>query len=282
MGCMKIAISNIAWEASEEDRVARIMSARDVDGVEIAPTKIWPNLEQVGDDDVASYRMWWSYRGIRIVALQSLLFGRPDLNIFGTAEVRRRMLEYLNRVVGISAVLGAKVLVFGSPKNRRVGDMSPLAAMDVAVDFFSRLGALAEANGVCIGLEPNPEEYGCDFIRTSQEAREMVDRVAHPAFRVHLDTAILAMTGERFDEAVDRCFEHLAHVHISEPMLGIVGEGAVDHSQMSRALRSAGYSGWVSIEMRSGWRPDNTVSVERALDCVIETYAPSGRVTLAD
>ncbi len=269
---MKIAISNIAWEPEENDRVAEMMCSRNIGGVELAPTKNWPDLTQAADSDVAACRSWWASRGIRVVALQSLLFGRADLNVFGTHDTRRRMLAYLKRAMRIAALLGAKVLVFGSPKNRRVGDMEPRQAMDIAVEFFSCLAELAQVAGVCVALEPNPEAYGCDFVRTSQEALDLVKRVGNPAFRVHLDTAILSMNGEPFEQALNRCFEYLAHVHISEPMLGVVGEGYVDHAGMARALRTVGYSNWISIEMRSGWRGDNAVSVQRALDYAGSTY----------
>jgi D-psicose/D-tagatose/L-ribulose 3-epimerase len=269
---MKIAISNIAWEAGETDRVAEIMASRQIAGVEIAPTKIWPDLSLADDSSIYACRDWWEMRGIRIVALQSLLFGRPDLNMFGTAEVRHSMLDYLGSAIRISALLGARVLVFGSPKNRQAGSMHPPAAMKAAVEFFSSLGAMAHASGVCIGLEPNPEVYGCDFIRTSQEALRLVKDVAHPGFRVHLDTAILQMSGERFEDAVEQCFDYLVHVHISEPMLSIVGEGHTNHLHMAHALRSFGYRNWVSIEMRSGSQGKNVASVERALDFAKRTY----------
>jgi D-psicose/D-tagatose/L-ribulose 3-epimerase len=270
---MKIAISNIAWDVAENERVAEIMSARNIEGVEVAPTKIWPDLSLAGDEGITACRAWWAARGIRIVALQSLLFGRPELNLFASAGIRRRMLDHLGTVIRISALLGARVLVFGSPKNRRAGDMPAVAAMETAAEFFLGLGRMAQASGVCIGLEPNPNVYGCDFIRTSQEALALVKRVAHPGFRLHLDTGILAMAGESFEDAVERCLESLVHVHISEPMLGVVGEGSVDHARMAHALRSCGYQDWLSIEMRSGWQADNTVCVERALDFAMRTYA---------
>jgi D-psicose/D-tagatose/L-ribulose 3-epimerase len=270
---MKIAISNIAWESFENDRVAELLSARSVEGVEIAPTKIWPKLNAVDDKSIAYYRNWWERRGIRIVALQSLLFGRPDLNIFGGAEVRRSMLDYLCHAIRIASLLGARVLVFGSPKNRQAGELDAAAAIEVAAEFFYSLAVLGQDSGVYIGLEPNPAAYGCDFIRTSAEALNLVKLVAHPAFRVHLDAAILDMTGENFEEAVGNCADFLVHVHVSEPMLGVVGEGETDHARMAHALHSARYQGWVSIEMRSGWREDNTVSVARALDFTLQTYS---------
>ena len=272
---MKVAISAIAWEPHENERICRILRDRNITGVEIAPTKIWPDLAAASDRSIAQCRVWWQEQGLRIVALQSLLYGRPDLNIFGNCDVKRRTLEYLDHGIRIASGLGARVLVFGSPKNRRPGQMEPSAALDGAAEFFSELGARAHAAGVCIGLEPNPEAYGCDFIRTAREARRLVRRVASPGFQLHLDTAILTMNGEDIHAELENSLTNLVHLHISEPMLGVVGEGPVDHAKVHRSIEMLKYPGWISIEMRSGWFPDNTVSVARALDFVIRTYAPA-------
>ncbi len=40
---MKLAISNIAWEAKDDELVAALMREHGVDGVEIAPTVHWPS-----------------------------------------------------------------------------------------------------------------------------------------------------------------------------------------------------------------------------------------------
>jgi sugar phosphate isomerase/epimerase len=269
---MKIAVSNIAWDPSENDRIVEIMAAYGVKGIEIAPTTIWPDISNADDARIQSTRSWWTDRGISIVAMQSLLFGRPDLNLFGDADVRQCLLDYLSAIIRIAARLGASVLVFGSPKNRQVGSMDRVFAMDIAVDFFSRLGTMAHATGLCIGFEPNPEIYGCDFICSSVEALQLVRRVNNPGFRVHLDTAIMSMSGENFEEAVSECFEYLAHVHISEPMLGLIGGGGVDHMRMANTLRSLNYQRWVSVEMRRSGS-DNTKSVISALDVVRHAYA---------
>ena len=86
---MKLAISNIAWPHEAEPGAAEIMAANRIGGVEIAPTKIWPKPLTASDDEIDRYRRFWLNHGIQVVAIQSLLFGRPDLNIFGAAEKRR-------------------------------------------------------------------------------------------------------------------------------------------------------------------------------------------------
>ena len=71
--------------------------------------------------DIAEYRRSWEDRGLQIVSLQSLLFGRSDLQLFGDDGVRAALADYLRRVIDFGAPLGAHALVFGSPKNRLRG-----------------------------------------------------------------------------------------------------------------------------------------------------------------
>jgi len=119
----RLAVSNLAWEPDQDDKIAKLLRSEHVTGIEIAPTKWRPRPLEATAADVAAYRRAWDDRGLTIVSLQSLLFGRPDLQLFGDDTVRRAMLDYLRGMVDLAVALGAGVLVFGSPKNRLRGEL---------------------------------------------------------------------------------------------------------------------------------------------------------------
>ena len=96
-----------------------------IEGVEIAPTRVWSNPLASTSAHVSEQRRFWENRGLPIVALQSLLFGHPELTLFGTEEARAKLLTYLSGMVSLARDLGAEVLVFGSPKNRNLGARFP-------------------------------------------------------------------------------------------------------------------------------------------------------------
>jgi sugar phosphate isomerase/epimerase len=186
-----------------------------------------------------------------VVALQSLLYGHPALQLFDPAT-RGALAARLRGILALAADLGAGPLVLGSPRNRTRGARSSAEAFDVAVPFFRALGADAERLGVCLCIEPNPPQYGCDFVTTSAEGIALVREVGSPGFRLHLDTAGMVLAGERPDEAIRAALPWLAHVHLSAPDLGAVGPAAgIDYSAVVRALRAGRYRGLVSIEMRA-------------------------------
>src|SRR5581483_3256291 len=104
----RLAISNIAWEPAEDDAIGTVLRTAGVGGVEIAPTKWKENPVRASLADIAEYRKAWEQRGLRIVSMQALLFGRPELQLFGEESSRAAMLDYLQRLVKLGAGLGAK------------------------------------------------------------------------------------------------------------------------------------------------------------------------------
>ena len=269
---MKLAISNIAWERHEDEAVASVMKRLGVTGVEIAPTKVWPSPLTASEADALAYRRWWEDRGIRIVAMQSLLFGRPDLVIFGDEYVRAETFEYLAGMIRLGGWLGARALVFGSPKNRQVGGLPEEEVDRIAVPFFRGLGDLAASCGTCLCIEPNPTAYACDFLTTSGDALAFVERVGNDGVGLHLDVAGMTLSGEPVDRAIARAAGAIRHFHASEAFLDAIGAGTVDHARFSAALAGVPYRNWVSIEMRGGNDGRNVARVETALASVLLQY----------
>ncbi len=269
---MRIAFSNIAWDVSEDDAIAGVLHAAGVDAVEIAPSKLWARPGEASADDIAAARAAWEKRGLRIVSLQALLFGRPELTLFDDEDSLERTIEYLGRIFRLAAGLGAGPLVFGSPRNRLMRGRPRVEAMDLAVAVFRRLGDVAQQAGVVLGLEPNAEDYGCDFVTNTTVGVEVVRRVDHPAVRLHLDAGVMAMNLEDPARAMAAAAPHLVHFHASEPNLAPVGSGGADHAAIGRALRSNGYRGLVSVEMRSGKAGGSVDAVKRALEVVTKAY----------
>jgi D-psicose/D-tagatose/L-ribulose 3-epimerase len=271
---VRLAVSNIAWPTSEQDRVLAALRGLGVSAVEVAPTKLFPDPSAATPPAVDAARGWWADQGFSIVAAQALLFGKPELTLFDSAETRERTLAYLARVLAACGRLGAGACVFGSPKNRRRGDLPEGAARDTAVSFFRRLAAHAADAGTAVVLEANPPRYGADFITRAADAIDLVRAVDHPAFRLHLDTACMTLAGDPIVATFDAGYPLLGHFHVSEPDLAVPGSaGVVDHAAFAAELSRRGYAGWVSLEMREP-APFTLDALTAAVSFTKATYAP--------
>ncbi len=235
---MQLAVSNIAWPTELEHEAAKRLAALGLTGVEIAPTKVWREPVATSPLEAARYRGFWESHGLRIVALQSLLFGHNDLQLFQHAASRQAMFERLSGMIRLAALLGAEVLVFGSPKNRVVGTVAPVQAHCIALEFFRRLGQFAHDQGVWFCIEPNPSQYGCDFVTTAAEGLALVESVAQPGFGLHLDAGGMTLAGDNAHEVMPEAGKWWRHFHVSEPFLQPVGSGDSRHEIVSEALRT--------------------------------------------
>jgi D-psicose/D-tagatose/L-ribulose 3-epimerase len=272
---MRIAISNIAWDVSEDEQVAALISKYGIDAIDVAPGKYFADPINASSDDIVRVRDWWGNRGIEITGMQALLFGTTGLNLFGSHDSRTRMLEHLEAVCRIGEGLGATRLVFGSPKNRDRLELSNEEAQDVAVRFFGQLGDIASRYGVVICLEPNPPCYGANFMTNSVDTASIVVAVAHPSIRMQLDTGALTINKEDFDYVVEEYAELIGHVHASEPGLVTLGSGGVNHAQIGKKLREFLPDLVVTIEMLPANVEDNIDAIEMALQTVIRHYRAS-------
>ncbi|QNO37049.1 sugar phosphate isomerase/epimerase [Protaetiibacter sp. SSC-01] len=271
---MRLAISNIAWPAEEEADVAAALQAADVTEVEIAPTKTFTDPLATSETERAEYLGFWADHGIRVSAFQSMLFGRLDLEVFGSPQVREQTARYLEGFIELAGQLGAERMVFGSPKNRRVPEgMDLQEAHAIAEEFFRGLGRVAVDHGTVFCIEPNPTAYDCNYVVNAQQGIELVARVDHPGFGLHLDAAGMTLAGDDVGASVRAAGGLLRHFHASAPYLGALEDTEVDHASAASALAAIGYTGAVSIEMRPGDAGEGPARAAAAVELARRYYA---------
>ncbi len=267
---MKLSISNIAWPPGEEEKFLKIVKEYGSSGIEVAPSKLWAEPTLASKDDRRQYRSLVADNGLEIPAIQALLYTRRDLGLFKSPEIEKETVEYLKKLCELAYDLGAKVLVFGSPGNRKRGAMPAEEALGKAALFFSALAAPAEKLGVCVCIEPlRPDET--DFITKASEGAKLAAMVNSPGFGLHLDAKAVAAEGNDYAASIGGVRGKFSHFHINDPELREVGStGAVDHFAMGKALKASGYDRYVSIEMRA--QPDCQSSIRRSLDIAKAAY----------
>jgi len=271
---MKLAVSNIAWHPQEEQEIAELLQKMGVKYLEIAPTKMATIPIDLSPDQITDYIKFWEGFGIKIVAFQSMLFNRPDLSIFTSSELRNETLNYLTEFIKLGKKFDISAMVFGSPKNRQIGDLSKDTADRLAIEFFNSIGDEAKHADLYFCIEPNAPQYGCDYIINTAEGFELVTKINNPAVGLHLDTGCMSLAGDNFNDSILKSRSILKHFHISSPMLDQVEQRPdVDHEEAADALRSIDYEGYVSIEMKPLELGLNKARVEEAVAFAKNIYS---------
>ncbi len=241
---MKLSISNIGWSAENDNVVYEIMAKYGYSGLEIAPTRIFPEMPYDRNKDAKI----WSENikkefGFSISSMQSIWYGRQE-KLFGSVDERKILLEYTKRAIEFSVVIGCKNLVFGCPRNRNLPNG---VNADLAIDFFKELGNYADENGTAIGMEANPTIYNTNYINDTISALKLIEQVNSNGFKLNLDVGTMIQNNESVKELEGKV--HLInHVHISEPELKVIKKRTL-HTELRKILENEKYDGFISIEM---------------------------------
>lgn len=276
---MRISISNIAWDVREDAQVIDLLRNYNVNAIDIAPGKYFPDPIQATDKEIFAVKNNWNSKGIDIVGMQSLLFGTQGLNVFSCAEIQTKMLHHLKAVCRIASGLGIKSLVFGSPKNRDRHDLNDLQTMEVAVSFFRRLGDIAKDYGVIICLEPNPRCYGANFMTTSIDTSRVVREVGHDNIKMQLDIGAITINDESIHEVLARDSDIIGHIHLSEPDLKPLGQDNTNHKMIAEKLSENFSNSLATIEMLATTEIPHLSSIEQSLKLATAIYRDDLKVS---
>lgn len=257
---MKLSISNIGWDEKNDIVVYDMMRSHNFQGVEIAPTRIFPKTPYQYIDMART----WSANletiyGFTIPSMQSIWYGRQE-RIFGGSEERQILIEYTKKAIDFAEAIGCKNLVFGCPKNRNYERTEDINS---AVEFFRTIGNYAVKKNTVIGMEANPKIYNTNYINDTVSALELIRQVNSDGFKLNLDVGTMIQNGESVQELKGQV-QLINHVHISEPGLKPIERRQL-HTDLKEILENENYSGFVSIEMG---KVDDIGILENAMDYV--------------
>lgn len=269
---MRVSVSNLAFGPELREAAYARLAAAGAQGVEVAPTRLAP-WEDLTPALCRTEAGALARAGLEASSLQAILFGKSELQLLKGAESFRDLLKHIRLVAEYGEALGARVAVFGAPRNRNRGERPLKDAEALAEERFWALGQAVAPFGLVLGLEPVPAYYGGDFLQTAEEVNRMVRRVDHPHIRLHLDTGCVMLGGGSIAHAIEEGADVLAHFHAAEPDLGPYETPASPHPEAAEALCSVGYDGWVAIEMAEAPKAQ-LEQVDRAVAYVLSTYGP--------
>jgi sugar phosphate isomerase/epimerase len=247
---MRYAICNETFENWDHERICKQSAELGYKGLEVAPFTLAPRITDVSAERRAELRRQAEDNGIRIIGLHWLLAKTEGLMITAPdSKVRQRTADYLVELARCCRDLGGELMVHGSPAQRRIPAGATRAqATEYAVDTFRRAAQGIGDAGVRLRLDPlTPAE--ADFINTCAEAVDILDRIDHPNFVLHLDVKAMSSEQVTIPELIRRHAARTGHFHANDANRRGPGFGDVDFVPIFRALNDSAYSGWVSVEV---------------------------------
>jgi sugar phosphate isomerase/epimerase len=121
-------------------------------------------------------------------------------------------------------------------------------AEDYALDTIRHCLPELERQQVCLCLEPlAPTE--ADFLQTAAEGKALMDRLAHPYVRLHLDVKAMSSEAKPVPAVIREFAPWMRHFHANDANRRGPGFGDTDFVPIFKALKDVNYAGWVSVEV---------------------------------
>ena len=269
---MKISVSNITWKEDPKyfPEFLDFISNKGCSGVELAPSLIWKEPIESTPEERKNLVKLVKEKKLEIVGFHSLLFTRPDLKLFLNEESRKDTKNYIKELIKLCSDLGGKQLIFGSPRNRMLHGKKYKDCLDQSIEDFYDIAEDSKKENVifCIeALGPNDTE----FIKSFDESGEIVKKVDHNNFKLHLDTKVIFASKEEPYNLINKYKDLIQHVHVGDEGLKEPGTINFNHSKIGEALRKINYDSYISLEIR---RNNNDISgtVNRGINFLKENY----------
>jgi len=240
------------------------------DGVEVAPFTLGDAPHLLPAAKRAEIRRAASEAGVAITGLHYLLLAPAGLSITSSDVAQRaRTVEVMRRLCGLAADLGGKVLVHGSPAQRRLEPGREAEGRRWAAECFAAVADAAAGAGVTYCIEPlAPPEN--ELLTTVEEAATLVRAIDHPALRTMIDCSAAGRSeAQAIPDLIRRWLPTglVGHIHLNDPNRRGPGEGDLAFAPILAALAEVGYRGMAAVEPFI-YEPDGPSCAARAIGYV--------------
>jgi sugar phosphate isomerase/epimerase len=157
--------------------------------------------------------------------------------------------ERLDLCARLDAVAVLVVPIFG---RALLPDLSPLrSAVELERDLFlaqlKDVADHAERTGARIAVEPL-NRYETHFINTLDQGAELCRRVNRPGIRIMADFFHMSIEEADIAISIRQSAPYIQYVHVADSNRKQPGRGHLDFRSGFRALKNAGYDGYLGVE----------------------------------
>ncbi len=250
MSGFRYAICNETFRDVSVERTIELARHYGYAGVEIAPFTIAADCRAIDPQRRAELRATIERCGLETVGLHWLLAGTTGFHLTSDdPATRARTADYLVDLGRLCRDLGGSLMVLGSPQQRNLpSGVTHDEGTERAAQVLRTACGELESLGVTLAVEPLGPAEG-NFLLTAEQGIELIERVASPACRLHLDVKAMSSESKAIPEIIRDSAEHLVHFHANDANRRGPGMGEIGFEPILAALRQIDYRGWVSVEV---------------------------------
>jgi sugar phosphate isomerase/epimerase len=260
-GMSNFIFSNLAWNVEENNQVIELLKENNMNRVELALTKFY-KWEEFDDEKILEIKKYFNSKNFYIYSLQAITFG---LNYNMHDETREKLMKHLQRVIRYAKLLGCRLIVFGSPKNRSYNNNYN---EEKTMDFFRELNMIAKDNNIIVCIEPNAKVYGCNFLWNLEQTYQFVKKLNCSHIKMMADTGCMSFENDSIFD-IYKYKDMIEHIHLSEQHLEILTDTHTNHKELDKILIDSGKT-FVTIEMKTS--ENNINKIYKTINFLKENY----------
>ncbi|MCX8081820.1 MAG: sugar phosphate isomerase/epimerase [bacterium] len=247
---MKIGICNEMFKNWELENIFSFVKGTGYEGIEIAPFTLADSVDMIPEQKRKEIRELSHRYNIDIIGTHWLLVKPEGLSVStGDRTLRDKTADYLCKLVHFTADIGGSLMVFGSPKQRSIGEgQTKQEVKENVKEVLIEVLKECEKRKIFLCLEPLARTE-TNFINTAEEAIEIIEEISHPYLKLHLDVKAMSDEEKTIPDIIQSSKKYLKHFHANDKNLGGPGSGDIDFTPIINTLKQIGYDGWLSIEV---------------------------------
>ncbi len=167
-------------------------------------------------------------------------------------QILRKNMDQLRKAVDLALELKPGVVPPVINTCSGGNDMKWDQDKDILLDRTKELVDYASTKGVIIAMEP----HVFMTLDTPDKVLWLLEKIGSPHFKINFDISHFDVLGMSIEETVPLLAPHSAHTHVKDQKgrlpdheFLIPGEGDFDYVSYLRAMQSAGYDGFITVEV---------------------------------
>ena len=163
----KLSFSLLALkDFNELENLLKILKKKKIKFVELPLARLLPNY-RLNKKKILTFKNLLKKYKIKVSATQGIFF-KKKLNVFNKNHLKKNI-NHLKKIIYLSKLLGSKLIIFGSPLNRKIKKNPKYKDFEIS-NFITLLKKIEKSlikNKIFFLLEPNSKFYKCNFITNS-------------------------------------------------------------------------------------------------------------------
>ena len=258
-------VSNLAWKKKEEKKALEILKKNKIKFLEFAPNLLLNN--KFNYKEIKKVKRRCAKYGLKPFSMQSVLYNVKDAFVFGSKFQNYTFISELKKKVILAKRLGVKIIIFGSPVNKKRFNKNSALLDKIFIRTFRMISSFCRQNNVTICLEPNPKIYKSEYLLNTKEAIKLIKKINKKNVLLNFDLGASLANKENVQRIVKSNISYIGHVQISAPKLKNLARYKIKIKKFLKVLKKMNYRKTVSMEVLAQ-KHNNLINLEKNIKII--------------